>query len=178
MDEVARRARVSKGTVYNLVGSKEELFLQCVADSMEEARREIARAVDAERDPGRALETLIRGLFLDLLPSLVGERSLRHHGVTAMATSSYLRDALARQVSEFYRQRERETTALLESGRWSGAIRPDVSAREIAIILQAVIDGLVFRATLEPGRVDPRHIARALLGLLGRSDGDEGGGTA
>jgi AcrR family transcriptional regulator len=177
MDEVARRARVSKGTVYNIVGSKEELFLRCIADSMEEDRTRIAETVEAESTAGRAIETLIRALFLDLLPSLLGERSLRHHGFTAMGTNPTLREMLLGQLRRFYRDRELETTALLHEGRADGFFRHDVPPEDAAVIVQAVIDGLVFRASLDPDRVQPRRIAEALLALL-RPDGGAGEGSA
>lgn len=166
VDDIARRARVSKGTVYNVVGSKEELFVRCITDSLEETRSRIAETVGAEPAPGRAIEALIRALLLDVLPSLVGERTLRHQGVNAMRTSPVIRDSLVRYLRGFYRDREKETAELLEQGRASGALRADVNTRDVAILVQAVIDGLVFRAALDPDRVKPPRIAEALRSLL------------
>jgi AcrR family transcriptional regulator len=47
MDDVARLAGVSKPVVYDLVGSKEELFKLCLARSANELASRVATAVDA-----------------------------------------------------------------------------------------------------------------------------------
>jgi AcrR family transcriptional regulator len=51
MDELARRAGVTKPVVYELFGSKEGLFGACVDRSIERLATEIAAAVRAEEDP-------------------------------------------------------------------------------------------------------------------------------
>ncbi|MEE8558393.1 MAG: helix-turn-helix domain-containing protein, partial [Myxococcota bacterium] len=101
IEEVARRAGVSKGTVYNVVGSKEELFLRCLADAMEEARRRIDKLIGDEQAPRAALRALVRALFLDLLPTLVGDRNLRHQAVGALSSSSPIRNRLVGQLRRF-----------------------------------------------------------------------------
>jgi AcrR family transcriptional regulator len=56
MDDVARLAGVSKPVIYDLVGSKEELFQLCLARSADEMAVRVAAAVDgaAEEDRLRA----------------------------------------------------------------------------------------------------------------------------
>lgn len=51
MDELARRAGVTKPVVYDLFGSKDRLFEVCVDRSVERLATEIAAAVHAEDDP-------------------------------------------------------------------------------------------------------------------------------
>jgi AcrR family transcriptional regulator len=51
MDELARRAGVTKPVVYELFGSKDGLFGACVDRSVEHLAAEIATAVRAETDP-------------------------------------------------------------------------------------------------------------------------------
>jgi AcrR family transcriptional regulator len=51
MDELARRAGVTKPVVYELFGSKEGLFGACVDRSIERLAADIAAAVRAESDP-------------------------------------------------------------------------------------------------------------------------------
>ena len=51
MDELARRAGVTKPVVYELFGSKEGLFGVCVDRSIERLASEISDAVHAEDDP-------------------------------------------------------------------------------------------------------------------------------
>ncbi len=52
MEEVARRARVGKGTLYNYCESKVDLLIHAVIASMEEVRERIAATVDPSRLPG------------------------------------------------------------------------------------------------------------------------------
>lgn len=166
VEEVARRAGVSKGTVYNVVGSKEELFLRCLADSMEEARQRIEKLIGDEQAPRAALRALVRTLFLDLLPTLIGDRTLRHQAVGALASSSPLRDRLVGQLRRFYREREQDFARLVNTGGEAGIFRSDVSPEDVAVLLQATLDGLVYRASLDPGRVEPERLAAAFLSLL------------
>jgi AcrR family transcriptional regulator len=53
MDDVARLAGVSKPVVYDLVGSKEELFQLCLARSAEEMALRVAGAVEAAAEEDR-----------------------------------------------------------------------------------------------------------------------------
>ena len=51
MDELARRAGVTKPVVYELFGSKDGLFGACVEGSIERLAADIAAAVRAEGEP-------------------------------------------------------------------------------------------------------------------------------
>lgn len=53
MDDVARLAGVSKPVIYDLVGSKEELFELCLAHSADEMALRVAAAVDAAAEEDR-----------------------------------------------------------------------------------------------------------------------------
>lgn len=50
MDELARRAGVSKPVIYALVGSKEELFRACIGRAADELAAEVASAVAGQED--------------------------------------------------------------------------------------------------------------------------------
>ena len=55
MDELARRAGVSKPVIYDLVGSKEELYRRCTARAADELYVRVAAAVSAAPDPAAKL---------------------------------------------------------------------------------------------------------------------------
>ncbi|MEJ7583593.1 MAG: TetR/AcrR family transcriptional regulator [Acidimicrobiales bacterium] len=63
MDELARRAGVSKPMVYDLVVSKEELFRACMDRSAEQLAARITAAVRAETDPRARLSAGSRAWF-------------------------------------------------------------------------------------------------------------------
>jgi AcrR family transcriptional regulator len=55
MEELARRAGVTKPVVYDVFGSKEGVYLACVERSVEQLQTSVARAVQAEDDIERKL---------------------------------------------------------------------------------------------------------------------------
>lgn len=55
MTDVAAMAGITKPVIYDQFSSKEELFAVCMADSDAELAARIARALEAEPDPGRHL---------------------------------------------------------------------------------------------------------------------------
>jgi AcrR family transcriptional regulator len=61
MDDVARLAGISKPVVYDLVGSKEELFQLCMARSAEEMALRVATAVEAAGGEGAGDDRLRAG---------------------------------------------------------------------------------------------------------------------
>jgi AcrR family transcriptional regulator len=63
MDELARRAGVSKPMIYNLVGSKEELFRTCMDRTADELATRIRGAVAGETDLRRLLASGARAWF-------------------------------------------------------------------------------------------------------------------
>jgi AcrR family transcriptional regulator len=168
MDEVARRARVGKGTLYNYYDSKEDLLIQAVIASMEEVQERIASAVDPRPDqPIRSLEDVLRMLVVESLPALTE----RFHSLYNQASGLIARDSDARRRlfaanQAFYRDRERDFEELIEAGARSGHFRSDVDPAEMSLLLQALFDGLLRRATFDPERVDPSRAFGALLQLL------------
>jgi AcrR family transcriptional regulator len=170
MEEVARRARVGKGTLYNYYDSKEDLLIQAVIASMEEVRERIEEAVEPSQDePVRWLEAVLRMLIVESLPEL----TQRFHSLYNQASGLIARDSEARRrlfaASQiFYRDREREFEVLIEDGARAGQFRSDVDPAEVSLLLQAIFDGLVRRASFDPERVDPSRAFAALLQLLRR----------
>jgi len=63
MDELARRAGVSKPVIYDLVGSKEQLYRRCVDALSERLAATIAAAAGSADDPGRQLRAAVHAFF-------------------------------------------------------------------------------------------------------------------
>jgi len=168
MEEVARRARVGKGTLYNYYESKEDLLVNAVIASMEEVRERIATAVDpSQEEPIRSVEDVLRMLIVDALPGI----TRRFHSLYNQAWGVIARDPEARRrlfeaSRAFYRERERDFEGLIEAGALAGQFRSDVDPAEMSLLLLALFDGLVRRATFDEPRVDPSRAFAALLQLL------------
>lgn len=169
MEEVARRARVGKGTLYNYYESKEDLLIQAVIASMEEVRERIATGVDPTPDePTRSVEEVLRMLIVDALPGLIQ----RSHSLYNQASSVVARDPEARRrlfeaSQAFYRERERDFEGLIQAGARSGEFRSDLDPAEVSLLLLALFDGLLHRASFDGERVDPSRAFDAVLQLLG-----------
>jgi AcrR family transcriptional regulator len=167
MDEVARRARVSKGTVYNHFDSKESLLVECVLESMAENRERIDALARSSSSPDRALARALRTQILDLLPSFVGRsQSLAYQVWTLVARDADARERLFANYRDFYRAGEERLCEGLDAGAETGAFRGDLHSGDLAVLLLAVFDGLVHRAMFDPDRVDPERVLDTLLRLL------------
>jgi AcrR family transcriptional regulator len=168
MDEVARRAQVGKGTLYNYYESKEDLLIQAVIASMEQVRERIEAAVDPSPDePLRSMEDVLQMLIVETLPGL----TKRSYSLYTQASGVIARDSEARRrlfdaIQAFYRERERDFEGLIEAGARAGQFRSDLDPAEMGLLLLALFDGLLRRAVFDELRVDPDRAFGVLLQLL------------
>ena len=168
MEEVARRARVGKGTLYNYYASKKDLLIHAVIASMEEVRERIATTLDPSPDqPIRLLEDVLRMLIVDALPGPAQRSySLYNQAWGVIARDPEARRRLFEASQAFYRERERDFEGLIEAGGRAGQCRSDLDPAEVSLLLQALFDGLLHRAAFDEQRVDPSRAFGALLQLL------------
>jgi hypothetical protein len=139
-----------------------------VIASMEEVRERIETAVGPSQDePLRSLEDVLRMLIVDAIPRLT-RRSVSLHmqawGVIARDPDARRRLFEANQA--FYGERERDFKGLIEAGAGAGQFRSDLDPAEVSLLLQALFDGLLRRATFDGERVDPPRAFGTLLRLL------------
>jgi AcrR family transcriptional regulator len=106
MDELARRAGVSKPVVYDLVGSKEELFRDVMTLEAEELARRISRAVSNELVPEERLRAGAVAFF-----RFVGERKESWASLMAMEAA-----AVTREVARVRRYHSKVVAGLLAQG--------------------------------------------------------------
>ena len=105
MEEVARRARVGKGTLYHYCDSKEDLLIQAVIASMEEVRDRIAAAVEpSQLQPIRSLEDVLRMLIVDHIPLLARRFHSLYNQVWGVIARPFRR-LVARMAPTFPRER-------------------------------------------------------------------------
>jgi AcrR family transcriptional regulator len=125
MDELARRAGISKPVVYDLVGSKEELFERCFERAGEELAGSVAAA--AAEHPGDLRDTLhAAGLaFLRFIED--------HERAWRMLYAADLGGPAARHVQAIRREQARLTAGLLRS------FPNDLGDEDLEVIAFAVI---------------------------------------
>lgn len=151
LDEIAARAGVGPGTVYRHFPSKEALFEAVVAarvqDLTDDARR---RAGDA--DAGQA--------FFGFLGRLADEAAAKRDMPDAIEVAGPLRQDMFEAVDGLLRRAQR-----------AGAVRPDVDAGDLILLLKAMIRGV---QEIPPGAAGDGQRER-LFAVL--TDGLRHGGT-
>ena len=155
MDELARRAGVTKPVVYELFGSKDGLFGACVDRSIERLAVEIAAAVRAEGDPearlragGLAFIRFAAGnrVAWDLM-SMGGSFEEKARAVRS-SQAELIRELMAEMAAEGTDARELEVAAHAVNAAYEGVAHwmwehPDVPIEQVADwIADLLIPGL------------------------------------
>lgn len=163
MEEIARRARVGKGTLYNFFDSKEVLLLSLVVDSFGHFRDLVDAQTEPIRDPWERIVAACRVLMLEVFPQLLQQWSFNYQLWGFVARDADARGRLFGRWRETYREREAQIVQAILDGQAAGRFRRDVDASSLALILLSILDGLLHRAMFDTERVAP---GAALAGLL------------
>ena len=155
MDELARRAGVTKPVVYELFGSKDGLFAACVDRSIERLAADISTAVRAQDDPEERLRAgglaFIRfaaanRVAWDLM-SMGGSFERKARAVRS-SQAELIRELMAEMARDDVDQRELEVAAHAVNAAYEGVAHwmwahPDVPIEQIADwIADMLIPGL------------------------------------
>jgi AcrR family transcriptional regulator len=155
MDELARRAGVTKPVVYELFGSKDGLFGACVDRSIERLAADIAAAVRAEGDPearlragGLAFIRFAAGnrVAWDLMS--MGGRFAEQASSLRSSQAELIRELMAEMAAEGTDPRELEVAAHAVNAAYEGVAHwmwahPDVPIEQVADwIADLLIPGL------------------------------------
>jgi TetR/AcrR family fatty acid metabolism transcriptional regulator len=168
MDEIAARAGVGKGTLYNFFISKEELFLNLVLEHFQRIRDMVERERDGIEDPWAEMEATWRALMLKAFPELMAQWNLTYQLWGFLARDGAAREQLFASWRTMYREREARLVRSIRDGQASGHFRADVDAPLLAPLLLAVFDGLLNRSMVDAERSDPHTALRAVLDLCRR----------
>ena len=166
MEEIAARAGVGKGTLYNFFDSKEALFLSLVIESFTHFRHLIDAQADAIGDPWEQIAVAWRLLMLQVFPELVQQWTFNYQLWGFIARDAEARDRLFTRWREMYREREEHIRQSIIDGQASGLFRRDVDAHHLALILLSIFDGLLHRAMFDAERIDPQSTLAGLLDLV------------
>ena len=147
LDEIAERAGLSKGALYYNFASKEDLFLALLADRLD------ARLGDAAGAGPRAFEAFVAAL----------ERDPRWAPLFFEFVAWSGRDARrrARLRERFIVPARERTRAVIPAG--ASPLEPD----ELAIVVNALVNGLLLERLFDPGGVSGDLVTRALAVLAG-----------
>jgi AcrR family transcriptional regulator len=139
IDEIARRAGLGVGTLYRHFPTKEALFAAIVITRMEEIVAD-ARAQLEAKSPGQAFFAFLRRVFDGW-----GQKKDFHDALASAGAD--LKD-IARVKEEMYRAMNK----LLERAQGAGAVRADISVKEILALIGGAYASIERQGISEKGR--------------------------
>jgi AcrR family transcriptional regulator len=168
MDEIAHRAGVSKGTLYNFFSSKEDLFISAVLASYQRFDGLLPVVEDQSAEPAERLQALVESLaggFGEISAQIL----LAHQSWSVVLRSPDARQRLFGTLRQIYAGYSAGLEDILSAGIASGSFRPDLDVELVTASWIAIFDGLLYRAGFEdPEAIQPCTAdgVRACLGWM------------
>lgn len=160
LERVASEAGFSRGALYHLFASKEDLALAVVSWVEETWYAELGHLFAQDADPAGALVALARG------HAVYCRRDVARV-MTALRVEFSARDhAVGRAVKEAGRRVVADCTRLITAGRRNGAIPPGPPAKHLALGLISAIEGAIIELAGQPPH-DEEIAERVAIGVLG-----------
>jgi AcrR family transcriptional regulator len=142
--EIAQRAGVGRGTLFRNFPTKEDLIAAIVVDQMTEATERGRALVDAS-DPGAAL--------FEFLDDMAG-RQARARPLFEAVQEVFLANE---EIRAGHHAIVEVVDALLTRAQDAGAVRPDVKALDVLMLLKGVCETAVQFYDLDP-QISERHL--------------------
>ncbi|WFG45645.1 TetR/AcrR family transcriptional regulator [Pseudonocardia alni] len=158
VDEIARAAGVSVGSIYSRFGSKQDLFRALMTGHLEGDLHRVRSGMDTGPEQGLAeLETVL----------LETARSRPATLLDAESWAAAMRSpALRAAVSDHHRRVRAEAAAMVARGRAAGGVDLGVPDEEVATAMIALFHGLVREYRLGvPGEAPPDLYSRMVHAL-------------
>lgn len=165
MEEIAARARVSKGTIYHHFESKLHLFLSTVLESHVDSDRRLAAGPTPSADPLTQIDQLL-GSMTDALVAVSQDMTVNLQVWGVLVQDSEGRARLHRELHQIYERRTDSIRETLAAGRGSGAFRDDLDFDAFAAGLLAIFDGFVYRSVFDPAHANPAELRRCFDALI------------
>ncbi len=171
LHDIAQAAGVTRGAVYWHFDDKGDLFnamLERVFLPMEQRKLALANAA-----PGPVLPAL-RALLLDILALLVRDEQARRVAQIVTQRMEFVEemDAVRQRRLQVRREFQRQLERALRQGQRSGEIVAAPGARQLALGLHALLDGLIHNWLFDPGhdlrRVGAHAVDVHLAGMARR----------
>jgi len=143
LDDIARRAGVSKGVTLYYFDSKQDLFLGLFGWLVDSIHERMRAAVDAERDPVAKLRALVAIIF----PSPTKNRAFFRAYVDLCGLAAR-RDAFRAVGERFYAGCRAIDGGIVEEGMRGGVFLPR-PPRDAGSAVRAIFDGLMLQWLME-----------------------------
>lgn len=148
MEEIAGRAGVSKGTLYNFFPSKEDLFVDTVLFAYQNFDGLLPAVDDPNVDPTIRLQALVDSLaggFEEISQQIL----LAHQAWSVVLRAPSARDRLFGTLRGIYAGFTDDLSSILRAGIELGRFRADLDVDVVTATWIATFDGLLYRAGFE-----------------------------
>ena len=162
MTDVAKQAKIGKGTIYEYFESKEEIFFEIFKNFFEELGNSIEAALIDIVDPIKKIMLIIqettsrladeKGDFIAIMMDFWAE-GIRQKGTDSMH---------ALNLDSIYSSFRELITGVLDEGMERGTFKPMDSAT-LSSILIATIDGLMLQWLIDPEKIDIKEATKLTL---------------
>lgn len=158
LEEVARRAGVSKGALYLYFETKEELFRAVVTDTIAPNLHQAAALSHIEAP----FEPTVRAIFAVLAQKVLADQRISGVVKLVIAESRNLPELAVIWHENMVAPAVKLASQLIEAGQRQGAVR-DGDARYFAMgLMGPVLLGALWRETFEPIGAEPVRIDRLI----------------
>lgn len=165
MQDVATRAQVSKGTLYNYFESKQHLFLSTVLQSHLDSERRLDAPPNPSADPLTQLDHLL-GSMAAVLEAISGDMAVNLQVWGVLVRDPEGRERLLQELHRIYAGRADSIRETLAEGQARGVFRADLDFDTVAAGVIAIFDGFVYRSVFDPARANPAALRRCFDALI------------
>ncbi len=166
MDEIAHRAGVSKGTLYNFFAGKEALLMATVLSTYQDYIVLLPGVEDDTLDPRDRLAALAESLAAGF-EAIAHHLLLTHQAWSVVLNSPAARQELLGTLRSIYSGYTESLQSILAAGIERGVLRADIDISVVATNWLAIYDGLLYRAGFEEDEPDPAYTAAGVRRSLG-----------
>ena len=162
--DIALKAGIGKGTIYEYFKSKEDLFFAVFewfiwqTDAVAKVRISALGGTAAERL--KALSDSVMGMWEEIEDAFILTMEF-----WAASSSSQLRDRIKKAFRNLYKEFRATVVALIKDGIDRGEFRPDVKPEPVAAAMVGTWDALFLQAWFEEN-FDPAATAEAFIEVL------------
>jgi AcrR family transcriptional regulator len=165
MEDVAARAGVSKGTLYNYFESKEHLLLATILSSYEQFLPLVETETEAGAGALEQLQSYLDGL-VKVLEEVAPRMNVHYQAWGLVAADPALKQQLYGFLTDFHEARSRSLEAIVDAGKAARVFRPDADVAGVGDAVQALLSGFLYRATFDPERARASELRRSFDAMV------------
>jgi AcrR family transcriptional regulator len=170
IEDIAERAELSVGTLYNLFESKEEIYKRVISRQQNLFFERVAAALVHVSEPRDQIHTVIRVFFTHLRENLAG---WKFHVVAAQGLSSEIRASLFREFLDTAVGYRRHLAGICEEGIRRGVFRAGIPPELMAVAIDSVPHSFLY-VIFQSDQIDPLTLLPAALDVVDRLVGADG----